>query len=94
MLDDIKFYLWIGVIAVLSAIYRFKNMWQFIRDGILGFIIGTISIMILSYFDLPEIVKGGLGGAFTLWSKQIYDLIIALFEKAKENPEILFKRKK
>lgn len=92
MFKDIEDLLFIGVIALLTAIYKFVNWTQFIKDGILGFVIGIISVMILSYFELPKYVEGGLGGAFVLWSKPFYEAMCNLI--IVKLPEIIDKKLK
>lgn len=90
MFKDLETLIFIGVVAMGTALYKFTSWLQFMKDGILGFIIGMVSVMILSYFDLPKYVEGGLGGAFVLWSKPFYEMVWNFI--LNKLPEIISKR--
>ena len=84
-----------GTMAVLTAMIKPFICWKkTIRDLILSFLGSMICGLLLEYWDIPYAVKVGISGTCGLFAVKIYEVIEAILQRIKENPnEIIDKLK-
>ena len=78
MINDVKILMIILGVAIMSAIVRFTTFISFIKDSILGFLMGVIIYYCLDYFQFSESVKSGIVGATVLNARPLYDFLNTL----------------
>lgn len=81
MIEDLKVLFTFCLIAVVSAVIRFKSATQAIIDTMLGFIMGYIMYLCLDFTELSAPSKSGMACAVILWSRPLYDTISAFISK-------------
>ena len=84
-----------GTLALLTAMITHFICWKkTIRDLILSFLGSMICGLLLEYWDIPYAVKVGISGTCGLFAVKIYEVIEAILQRIKENPnEIIDKLK-
>lgn len=77
-----------GTMAVLTAMIKPFICWKkTIRDLILSFLGSMICGLLLEYWDIPYAVKVGISGTCGLFAVKIYEVIEAILQRIKENPD-------
>ena len=77
-----------GTMAVLTAMIKPFICWKkTIRDLILSFLGSMICSLLLEYWDIPYAVKVGISGTCGLFAVKIYEVIEAILQRIKENPD-------
>ena len=83
------------VIALLTMLVRpFVCIKQTIRDAVIVFVFTVLTGLLLENWKdvLEESVRTGISGVCGFFAVRIYEIIIALLDKAKENPESIFSK--
>ena len=73
MIDDLKIWLFLMGMAVISAFIRFKNVFQFFLDAALGFAMGWSFYLLLGYWIEDGATRSGFVGLVILCSRPLYD---------------------
>lgn len=73
--EDMKIVLTFVVLAVVSALIRFKTFTSMCIDAALAFIMGYTIYLALGYFMMSGEVRAGISGIVVLFSRPLYDLI-------------------
>ena len=77
-----------GTMAVLTAIIKPFICWKkTVRDLILSFLGSMLCGLLLEYWEIPYAVKVGISGTCGLFAVKIYEVIEAILQRIKENPE-------
>lgn len=66
--------------AIMSAIIRFTTLINFVKDSLLGFLMGFTMYHCLDYFQFSESVKSGIVGAVILTARPLYDFLNILIQ--------------
>lgn len=89
MIDDLKIIGFLVMMAIISAIVRFKNFVQFFIDAILGFSMGWSFYLLLGLWIDDGATRSGFVGLVILCSRPLYDFanrfIKTKLEKLLEN---------
>ena len=84
-----------GTMAVLTAMIKPFICWKkTIRDLILSFLGSMICGLLLEYWDIPYAVKVGISGTCGLFAVKIYEVIEAILQRIKENPDEIINKLK
>lgn len=75
MIDDLKILAFLIMMAVVSALVRFKNFVQFFIDAALGFSMGYSFYLILGLWVEDGATRSGFVGLLILCSRTLYDCI-------------------
>lgn len=75
MIDDLKIWLFLMGMAVISAFIRFKNVFQFFLDAALGFAMGYSFYLLLGKWIEEGATRSGFVGLVILCSRPLYDWI-------------------
>lgn len=81
MIEDLKVLFTFCIIAVASAVIRFKSATQAIIDAMLGFVMGYTMYLCLDFTDLSAPSKSGMACAVILWSRPLYDMVSTFISK-------------
>lgn len=73
MFEDVKIMLTLFLMAVMSAIVRFKTMAQFFTDALLGFLMGYSFYLLLGMWVDDGATRSGFCGIIILCSRPLYD---------------------
>ena len=77
-----------GTMAVLTAIIRPFICWKKTnRELVLSFLGSMLCGLLLEYWEIPYAVKVGISGTCGLFAVKIYEVIEAILQRIKENPE-------
>ena len=77
-----------GTMAVLTAIIKPFICWKkTVRDLILSFLGSMLCGLLLEYWEIPYAVKVGISGTCGLFAVKIHEVIEAILQRIKENPE-------
>lgn len=74
-LEDLKIMIMLVVLAILSALVRFKTFTQMCIDAILGFVMGYSVYLALDYFMLSGEARSGIAGIVIMISRPLYDFL-------------------
>ncbi len=85
MIDDLKIFILLLIMAILSAIVRAKTLLQAGVDAILGFIMGYSLYLVFDMFEISAPAKAGCACVVVIFSRPLYDafnkfIINRLFE--------------
>ena len=75
MNEEVKLWITFMCLAVRSAIVRYRTFIGAVMDSVLGFLMGTISYHLLSYYSITDEVRCGFTGAIILFARPLYDTI-------------------
>lgn len=81
MLEDLKLLLTFFIMALISAIVRFKTFTQAAVDTLLGFSMGYIMFLMLDFTEFSGASKCGFACAAILWSRPLYDAVANFITK-------------
>jgi len=73
MIDDLKIIGFLVMMAIISAIVRFKNFVQFFIDAVLGFSMGWSFYLLLGLWINDGATRSGFVGLVILCSRPLYD---------------------
>lgn len=73
MIDDLKIIGFLVIMAIISAIVRFKNFVQFFIDAVLGFSMGWSFYLLLGLWINDGATRSGFVGLVILCSRPLYD---------------------
>ena len=77
-----------GTMAVLTAIIKPFICWKrTVRDLVLSFLGSMLCGLLLEYWEIPYAVKVGISGTCGLFAVKIYEVIEAILQRIKENPD-------
>lgn len=60
-------------ICIATGVFRYENRLQFLKDVLLGFVIGSSCYLLLNYWFEDIRTKVGITGLVILCSKPLYD---------------------
>lgn len=73
MIDDIKIILFLLLMAISSAVIRFKSYAQFCIDALLGFVMGYSFYLLLGMWIEDGATRSGFVGLIILCSRPLYN---------------------
>lgn len=73
MIDDLKIIGFLVIMAIISAIVRFKNFVQFFIDAVLGFSMGWSFYLLLGLWINDGATRSGFVGLVILCSRPLYE---------------------
>ena len=73
VIDDLKILGFLIMMAIVSALVRFKNFVQFFLDAALGFAMGYSFYLLLGMWIEDGATRSGFVGILILCSRPIYD---------------------
>ena len=73
MIDDIKIILFLLLMAISSAVIRFKSYTQFCIDALLGFVMGYSFYLLLGMWIVDGATRSGFVGLIILCSRPLYN---------------------
>ena len=84
----------IGIIMsfVVAFVRPFVSIKQKVRDIILTFTFSMLAGLLLEYWTIPFGVKAGISGVCGLFGIWLYELIIAMLQYLRKNPEEVLKK--
>lgn len=94
MNEEVKLWVTFLGLAVLSAIVRYRTFIGAVLDSVLGFLMGTISFHLLSYWDITDEVRCGFTGAIILFARPLYDTIEKFITEKLADTILTIRRKK
>lgn len=93
MNEEVKLWIMFMCLSVLSAIVRYRTFIGAVMDSVLGFLMGTISYHLLSYYSITDEVRCGFTGAIILFARPLYDTIEKFITERLTDYLILLKSK-
>ena len=75
MIEDFKSLIMIAITAVLTAIIRYKGFFAAITDGIIGFLMGWFSWLMLTHFVESDALRNGITGMIVIYATPLYHWI-------------------
>ena len=93
MNEEVKLWITFMCLSVLSAIVRYSTFIGAVMDSVLGFLMGTISYHLLSYYNITDEVRCGFTGAIILFARPLYDTIEKFITERLTDCLILLKSK-
>ena len=91
--EEVKLWITFMCLSVLSAIVRYRKFIGAVMDSVLGFLMGTISYHLLSYYSITDEVRCGFTGAIILFARPLYDTIEKFITERLTDCLILLKSK-
>lgn len=73
VIDDLKILGFLIMMAIISALVRFKNFVQFFLDAALGFAMGYSFYLLLGMWIADGATRSGFVGILILCSRPLYD---------------------
>ena len=77
-----------GTMALLTALIKPFVCWKkTLKDSVLVFTFSLLCGLLIQYWEIPEAVKFGVSGVCGYFAVKINEVIEAILQRAKENPD-------
>lgn len=90
-------YAFVGIFIgfIVMIIRPFISVKQTIREVMIVFIVTVLSGLLLEQWRefMNESVRTGIAGVCGFFGVRIYDILVVIFQRVKENPELLMRGK-